>query len=113
MIAVIFEVELKKEGKAEYLALAQRLKQSLVDMPGFISVERFQSLAEVDEGAVPKILSLSYWQDEASIKNWRQQDAHSKAQVTGRDQLFCDYRIRVAHVVRDYSLSDRQQAPSI
>lgn len=106
MLAVIFEVIPKKEGKAEYLAIAADLKEQLVDIPGFISIERFQSLADPN-----KILSLSFWNDETSIAQWRNLEEHRIAQAKGRGSLFSDYRIRVAGVMRDYSLSERQQAP--
>ena len=106
MIAVIFEVIPAMEGKEEYLAIAAGLRDRLVDIPGFISIERFQSLT--DPG---KMLSLSFWEDEASIAQWRNLDMHRAAQNKGRDSLFKDYRIRVGPVIRDYSLSDRAQAP--
>ncbi|WP_374045054.1 antibiotic biosynthesis monooxygenase [Geobacter sp. AOG2] len=47
MICVIFEVWPKKDGKAEYLAIAARLREFLSNRPGFISIERFQSLREI------------------------------------------------------------------
>jgi heme-degrading monooxygenase HmoA len=106
MIAVIFEVIPKTEGKAEYLAIAAKLKKHLTDIPGFISIERFQSLADPN-----KILSLSFWQDEAAVSQWRNLEVHRLAQTQGRASLFRDYRIRVGGVDRDYSLSERDQAP--
>lgn len=106
MYSVIFEVEPTAEGKAEYLEIAARLREILVQQPGFISIERFQSL--VDDG---KILSLSFWEDEAAIKGWRNQIEHRMAQQEGRERLFKSYRIRVAEVVRDYTLVEREQAP--
>ncbi len=111
MIAVMFEVELKKEGPEAYFELALSLKGSLINIPGFISIERFQSLAETDEGKPAKILSLSFWQDEESVKLWRNQFAHTQAQALGRQHLFSDYRIRVAKVLRDYSMDEREEAP--
>ncbi len=107
MIAVIFEVEIKDQiSKAQYFERAAELKASLMTMPGFISVERFQSVV-----ASERFLSLSFWQDEASVKGWRQHMAHRAAQQKGRKQLFDDYRIRVASVLRDYGLNDREQVP--
>lgn len=111
MIAVIFEVNLKPQGVASYFDLAQSLKKDLVSMPGFISVERFQSLVDTHDGQPAKILSLSFWQDEASVKNWRNQTSHTQAQTSGRQHLFSDYRIRVAKVLRDYGLEERAEAP--
>ncbi len=111
MIAVMFEVELKKEGSDAYFELALNLKASLICMPGFISIERFQSIEETVEGGPAKILSLSFWQDEASVKHWRNQFSHTQAQTLGRKHLFSDYRIRVAKVIRDYSMAEREEAP--
>lgn len=106
MIAVIFEVIPTAEGKQEYLSIAAQLREHLKEVPGFISIERFQSLN--DES---KILSLSFWEDEAAIARWRNLEQHRAAQAKGRETLFESYRIRVGHIVRDYSLDAREQAP--
>lgn len=106
MHAVIFEVELKLDGKDEYLEIAAQLKALLSTIDGFISIERFQSLS--NEG---KVLSLSFWRDEEAIGAWRNLTLHREAQQKGSQNLFNDYRIRVAEVSRDYSLNDRAQAP--
>ena len=107
MYAVIFEVKPKKEDKNEYLKIASELRGLLKDHDGFISIERFQSLTE--EG---KILSLSFWRDEAAIEKWRNLMEHRDAQKKGKDSLFHSYRIRVAQVLRDYRESIRNEAPS-
>jgi heme-degrading monooxygenase HmoA len=106
MIAVIFEVIPTADGKEEYLSIAAKLKEHLVDVPGFVSIERFQSLA--DER---KILSLSFWESENAIEQWRNLEVHRAAQSRGRDSLFEEYRIRVASILRDYSMENRTQAP--
>lgn len=107
MIAVIFEVMPAPGRKQEYLDLAAALRPELEKMDGFISIERFASLT--DEG---KILSLSIWRDEEAVKRWRQFEGHRVAQAKGRGGIFADYRLRVASVIRDYGMSDREQAPS-
>jgi heme-degrading monooxygenase HmoA len=106
MIAVIFEVEPAAEGREEYLKIAAELKPLLARIEGFISIERFESLA-----APGKILSLSFWRDEEAIAQWRNIEAHRRAQRAGRDALFSDYRLRIASVVRDYGMRERGQAP--
>jgi heme-degrading monooxygenase HmoA len=106
MIAVIFEVYLTKEGMEEYLSIAARIREFLAGRPGFISIERFQSL-----GDEKKVLSLSFWEDEESVQSWRNLLEHRAAQKKGKDELFEKYRIRVAQVLRDYTVSDREQAP--
>ena len=107
MIAVIFEVIPAPGRKQEYLDLAASLRPELEKMDGFISIERFESLT--NEG---KILSLSVWRDEEAVKRWRQFDGHRAAQAKGRGGIFADYRLRVASVIRDYGMSDREQAPA-
>jgi len=107
MIAVIFEV-FPAHGKVqEYLDIAAELKPLLENIDGFISIERFSSL--VEEG---KILSLSFWRDEKAIEEWRNMEAHRRAQKKGREGVFADYRLRIAHVSRDYGMETRAQAPS-
>jgi len=107
MIAVIFEVW-PAEGRApEYFDLAGALKATLEKTDGFISIERFESLTEAG-----KMLSLSFWRDEASLAAWRRVEAHRRAQAAGRDHVFADYRLRIAEVARDYGMKEREQAPA-
>lgn len=106
MIAVIFEVEPGAAGRQTYIDIATALRTELETMDGFISIERFESLAQPG-----KILSLSFWRDEAAIAHWRQRNSHRNAQATGRAGVFVDYRLRVAAVLRDYSLNQRDEAP--
>jgi heme-degrading monooxygenase HmoA len=106
VIAVIFEVWPADGRRDAYFDLAKTLKPELEKIDGFISVERFASLA--DEG---KILSLSFWRDEAAVTAWRTQFEHRAAQAKGRGGVFRDYRLRVASVSRDYGMSARDQAP--
>jgi heme-degrading monooxygenase HmoA len=106
MIAVIFEV-VPREGHADaYFNLAAGLRAQLEAIDGFISVERFQSLTQPS-----KVLSLSFWRDEDAVRRWRELQAHRGAQRAGRGQHFADYRLRVAQVLRDYGLNEREQAP--
>ena len=102
MIAIIFEVEPAEGRKDQYLDIAASMRPLVDEIDGFISVERFQSLTNPD-----KLLSLSFFRDEAAVEQWRQ-----LTQARGRDGVFSDYRLRVAHVIRDYGMFDRKQAPS-
>ena len=106
MIAVIFEVEPAEGCRESYLGIAADLKPLLETIDGFISVERFQSIT--DPG---KLLSLSFWRDEEAVKAWRNREEHRRAQRAGRGGIFAGYRLRIAHVVRDYGMDDRAQVP--
>ncbi|MYN03479.1 antibiotic biosynthesis monooxygenase [Pseudoduganella sp. DS3] len=107
MIAVIFEVTPAEGCKDAYLDLAAALRPVLQQVDGFLSIERFQSLANPG-----KILSLSFFRDEQAVQQWRRLEAHRAAQQAGRERLFADYRLRIASVVRDYGLHEREEAPA-
>lgn len=106
MIAIIFEVWPAQNRQSDYMDIALELRPLLETIDGFISVERFQSLTEPS-----KILSLSFFRDEAAVQSWRNLEAHRGAQSKGRKGVFADYRLRVAQVVRDYGMRDREAAP--
>ena len=107
MIAVIFEVWPEPERKQEYLDIASELRPLLEKIDGFISIERFESLYEPG-----KILSLSFFRDEAAVRAWRSTNEHRVAQTKGRSEVFADYRLRVADVIRDYGKNHRAQVPN-
>jgi heme-degrading monooxygenase HmoA len=107
MIAVIFEVWPQDGHRNEYLNIAATLRPMLAEIDGFISIERFESLSEPG-----KILSLSFWRDDKAIEKWRSFEVHRSAQAKGRAYVFQDYRLRVATVIRDYGMNDRDQAPA-
>ncbi len=99
MIAVIFEAEPHAAHRDDYFRIAAELRSLLDEIDGFISIERFQSLSDEN-----RILSLSFWHDEAAIAAWRTREAHRAAQDEGRTRIFREYRLRVARIVRDYGL---------
>lgn len=106
MVVVIFESQPHPKRKQAYLEAGARLGPLVQQHPGFVSIERFESL--VTPG---KLLALSTFQDEDSVREWRNLQVHRGIQNTSRDTIFADYRLRVASVLRDYSLNDRAGAP--
>lgn len=107
MIAVIFEATPAKEKWQEYLDIAAGLRPELTKIEGFVSIDRFKSISNPE-----KVLSLSFWKDENSIQQWRNIELHRQAQAEGRRTIFDDYRLRVATVIRDYGMNEREQAPA-
>jgi len=107
MIAVIFESWPKPGKMQSYLDMGAALASHLNNLEGFISIERFQSVADP-----AKLVAISFWRDEAAIANWRKNDIHRTIQSKSRDSVFDDYRLRVAAVVRDYGMAAREQAPA-
>ena len=106
MIAVMFEAWPADGQMRRYLDLAAALRSDLEAVDGFMSVERFESLAEPG-----KLLSLSFFRDEDAVRAWRNRPDHRATQARGRSGVFADYRLRVASVVRDYGLRERDEAP--
>jgi heme-degrading monooxygenase HmoA len=106
VIAVIFEVFPHPDGRQAYLDIAASLVDRLRAVDGFVSVERFQSLSDPT-----KLLSLSFWRDDAAVAEWRDVEAHRVAQRAGREKLFSNYRLRIAGVMRDYGMNERAEAP--
>lgn len=107
MIAVIFEVEPAEGQETAYLDIAAELRPLLDGIEGFISVERFRSLTNPG-----KVLSLSFFESEEAVARWRNTAEHRCAQAKGRGGVFAGYRLRIANVMRDYGMYERDQAPS-
>lgn len=105
MIVVVFEVTVKPAVGQRYFDIAAELRPELEKIDGFLSVERFESLATPG-----KYVSLSFWRDEDAVATWRAHAGHQTAQVLGRTEIFADFRISVAHIVRQYSMADRTAA---
>ena len=106
MIAVIFEVFPDPDRRQDYLDIAAKMRPLAEQIDGFISVERFQSLTNSD-----KLLSISFFRDEEAVQQWRELTAHRGAQAAGRGGIFTDYHLRIAHVIRDYGMFERAEAP--
>ena len=107
MIAVIFEFTPAQGRFPDYLSLVEKLKPELDKAEGFISLERFESITTPG-----KFVSLQFWRDEASVAKWRNLQKHREAQKKGRGGIFASYRLRIAGVIRDYTMDARTQAPA-
>ena len=70
------------------IALASR-------QPGFIGVES----AREEVG-----ITVSYWTDLDSIKNWKSNAEHLDAQRLGHEKWYSSFRVRIAKVERDYGI---------
>lgn len=106
MIAVIFEFTPAEGRFPEYMKLVDTLREDLAKADGFISLERFESIT--NKG---KFISLQFWRDEESVRKWRNLQKHREAQKRGRGSIFASYRLRIASVLRDYTMDERAQAP--
>lgn len=106
MIAVIFELTPAPGRTQEYFELAAGLAAELKKIDGFVSIERFESVSNPG-----RYVSLSFWRDEEAVRQWRNLEQHRQAQAKGRGGIFASYRLRVAQVLRDYTMDRRDEAP--
>ena len=102
MHVVVFEVTVKPDVGHRYFDIAAELKPELEKIDGFLSVERFESMLTPH-----KYVSLSFWRDEDSVARWREHGMHQSAQMQGKNEIFADFRISVAEIKRQYTLSNR------
>jgi heme-degrading monooxygenase HmoA len=107
VITVIFEFTPAEGRFSEYLDLVATLKADLERADGFISLERFESITTKG-----KFVSLQFWRDEEAVRKWRNLQRHREVQAKGRAGIFTSYRLRIASVVRDYTMDERAQAPA-
>ena len=92
--AVIF-TSTRTEGDHGYAAMSDRMIELAEKQPGFLGVEH----AREDLG-----ITVSYWKDLESIKNWKHHAEHSIARQKGREEWYKDYKVRIARVERDYKI---------
>lgn len=89
--AVIFSSRLTDKA-AGYEETATSMLELAARQDGFLGVE---SIRQGAEG-----ISISYWRDEAAIKQWRQQADHLLAQQKGRELWYQHYQVRICKVER-------------
>lgn len=100
--AVIFTSKRTPADAAGYGKTADRMEELAAQQPGFLGVES----ARGEDGVG---ITVSYWKDEASIKNWKLQMEHTAAREQGRKQWYEAYELRVAKVERAYNFQAHKE----
>lgn len=90
--AVIF-TSLRTAVDEGYGAMAERMVELAGSQPGYLGHESAR------EGLG---ITVSYWKDLDSIKQWKQQSEHLVAQQYGREKWYTHYKTRICLVERDY-----------
>ncbi len=99
MVVVVFEFVLDPEKGGRYFELARALRREVEGIDGFLSVERFRSLADEE-----RFVSVSFWRDLEAVERWRRHLEHRRAQEEALGGgFFRDFRITVAEAVRSYT----------
>lgn len=105
MIVAAIEYFIEDGQEAEYDRVAADLHAHIQSFPGLISVERFESRSKPG-----KMLSLSYWESNEAVLNWRADMKHQYGMARGKARIFSWYRITVSEVQRDYSFDRKELA---
>lgn len=92
--AVIF-TSTRTEGDNGYSEMADRMEELASQQSGFLGVDS----AREDVG-----ITVSYWQDLESIKNWKENVDHQEARKQGREKWYDLFTVRIAKVEKEYSL---------
>lgn len=95
--AVVFTAR-RADDLRGYAETAREMRALAAAQDGFLGME---SAAEDGVG-----ITASYWRDLDSIKKWKANLRHLRAQKCGREQWYADYRVRVARVEREYGRAD-------
>jgi heme-degrading monooxygenase HmoA len=102
--AVIFSSQRSQINRAEgaagddgYGAMGDRMVELAAQQPGYLGVE---SVRGVDGFGI----TVSYWESESAIRNWKAQTEHLEAQRLGREKWYEHFELRVAKVERAYSM---------
>ncbi|WP_105265579.1 antibiotic biosynthesis monooxygenase family protein [Pseudoalteromonas sp. T1lg76] len=91
---VIF-TSVRTEIDEGYGDTATRMVELAEQQPGFLGVES----AREEVG-----ITVSYWADLESIKNWKRNMEHLAAQKLGREKWYASFKLRIAKVERDYGM---------
>jgi heme-degrading monooxygenase HmoA len=75
--------------------MAERMLELARCQPGFLGVESARDGLGI---------TVSYWADLDSIRQWRAQVEHRQAQRLGRERWYSAFRVRIARVEREYGL---------
>ena len=92
--AVIF-TSTRTDGDNGYSETADRMVQLAEQQSGFLGVES----ARENVG-----ITVSYWSDLESIKNWKANTEHLEAQKSGRKLWYSSFKVRISKVERDYGI---------
>lgn len=92
--AVIF-TSLRTLGDKGYAEMADKMLVMASKQPGFLGIES----ARENLG-----ITVSYWSDLESIKNWKANMEHQEAQRLGHEKWYSSFKTRISKVERDYGI---------
>jgi heme-degrading monooxygenase HmoA len=100
-VAVIFTSRRTAGSDAEYAALSTRMEELAREQPGFLD------MISVRDPKTRVGVTVSYFEDEQSVRAWKAHPEHLEAQRKGMADLYEEYHVTVADVRRDYASAPR------
>lgn len=92
--AVIF-TSLRTEGDQGYSDMANLMTELAEQQPGYLGMESARDSVGI---------TVSYWSDLESIKQWKANSEHQAAQSSGKELWYSEYKVRISKVERDYGV---------
>jgi heme-degrading monooxygenase HmoA len=92
--AVIFTSQ-RTDGDNGYGDMATKMVELAAQQPGYLGIES----ARENLG-----ITVSYWSDLESIKNWKSNIEHKQAQKSGHEKWYSSFKVRISKVERDYGI---------
>ena len=94
MFAVIFQAKPSQQDD-KYLQTVARMRELAFNKYGCLD------FITATEGELE--LAISYWEDEESIKHWKNDPEHILAQQAGRANWYESYSVQIVEIKREYS----------
>ncbi len=92
--AVIF-TSTRTDGDNGYGDMANAMVELAAQQPGYLGIESARETLGI---------TVSYWSDLESIKNWKANLMHKQAQKSGREKWYSSFKVRISKVERDYGI---------
>lgn len=93
--AVIFTSQ-RHGDDAGYGAMAERMAALAARQPGFLGLESARDASGLG-------ITVSYWESEAAITDWKHNVEHGEARRRGRESWYAHFELRVTRVERAYA----------
>src|SRR5260370_35656833 len=97
MLIILFRSKLTDQAGEDYQAMNKEMESLVRQNPGFIDVKSYES----EDG---ERLTVVWWRDEESLRQWRELMRHREAQQTGRAKWYEYYKMKVADVILSTTL---------
>ena len=95
-VIVVFTSRRTAAHDDEYAEMAHRMEELAALQPGFLR------MASVRDPLTREGITVSYFEDEESVRYWKQNVEHLEAQRRGISDFYEEYGVTVATVTREY-----------